>query len=152
MEGVMKIFFLLFFIFLEFTVAQEYKAVFDCSSSDSKYITSRMLLIKKTIDMIKEDNNSAKFALTLHGGCVPMISKSYEDITPDEDIIYVKKAQETVNILSKVYKVEIVACAMSLAANAIEKKDVLPFVKISKNSFIDTIKFQNNGYALMPLK
>ena len=46
-------------------------------------------------------------------------------------------------------KVGIIVCAISLHANAIDKTEVLPFIQISKNSFIDTIGLQNQGYALM---
>ena len=38
---------------------------------------------------------------------------------------------------------------MSLNANGIDQKDVLPFVDISENSFIDTMGYQNHGYAIM---
>jgi len=41
---------------------------------------------------------------------------------------------------------------MSLANNAIEQSEVLPFIKISSNSFLDTIAYQNDGYALMSFK
>jgi len=41
---------------------------------------------------------------------------------------------------------------MSLENNGLEQADVLPFVRISPNSFIDTIGYQNNGYALMTFK
>ena len=65
---------------------------------------------------------------------------------------YIQKAQESITRLAKEKKVKIIVCAMSLDANAIEKKEVLPFIEISKNSFIDTIGFQNRGYALMTFK
>ncbi len=145
-----KSFYILIFLF-SFSQAHEFKAIFDCSSSNPKYIASRMMLIEKTINMIEKDNEKAKFVLTLHGGCVPMVSKTYEDTTTDEDLPYISKAQETITKLSKEKGVKIIACAMSLEANAIEKEDVLPFVAISKNSFLETIKYQNLGYALMPL-
>jgi len=65
---------------------------------------------------------------------------------------YVKRAQETITRLAKEKGVEIVACAMSLDANALEQKDVLPFIRISEDSFIDTIAYQNSGYAVMTFK
>ncbi|QSZ42969.1 hypothetical protein GJV85_12910 [Sulfurimonas aquatica] len=143
---------LILILFLSNVNASEYKSVFDCSSSDAQYIASRISLIDKTIDMIENDGDSIKVALTLHGACVAMVSSSYEDITADEDLKYIQKAQERLISLSKRKNVEIVACAMSLNANAIEKEEVLPFIHISKNSFIDTIKYQNHGYALMTFK
>ncbi len=132
--------------------AEEYKAVFDCSSRDANYIKTRMWLVGKTLDMIEEKGDKAKFVITLHGGCVPMISTEYDMLVDDKDIPKIKKAQESITNLAKVKGVKIIACAMSLRANAIEEKEVLPFVTITDNSFIDTIYYQNKGYALMTFK
>ena len=132
--------------------AEEYKAVFDCSSSDANYIKSRMWLVGKTIDMIEEQGDTSQVVLTLHGGCVPIVSKLYNEIVPDEDLQNIKQAQEYLKSLSKRKNVKIIACAMSLSANAIEKEEVLPFVQIVRNSFLDTIYYQNMGYALMTFK
>lgn len=139
---------------MTFTVlsAEEYKAVFDCSSSDANYIKKRMWLVGKTMDMIEKKGDKAEFVITLHGGCVPMVSSLYHEIVADKDMPKIKKAQESISHLAKVRGVKIIACAMSLNANAIEKKEVLPFVTISDNSFIDTIHYQNMGYALMTFK
>ena len=139
-------------IFAGVTQAKEYKTVFDCSSSDASYIKSRMWLVGKTMDMIEKRGDTATVAITLHGGCVQMVAQDYEMIVPDEDIKNIEKAQNYLLSLSKRKSVEVVACAMSLSASGIEKGDVLPFVKVSDNSFIDTIGYQNSGYALMTFK
>lgn len=138
--------------FVSFIHAQEYKSVFDCSSDNARFVMTRMNLIEKTMQMIEKNGDQTNFAITLHGGCVPMVSDKYSEIVPDEDIPYIKKAQESVTRLANNKKVKIIVCAMSLNANAIEEKEVLPFIEISKNSFIDTIYFQNKGYALMTFK
>jgi len=132
--------------------AKEYKVVFDCSSSDARFILSRMNLVEKTMMMIEKNGDQVNVVLTLHGGCVPMVSKEYSEVVADEDLIYVKKAQETITRLSKKENIEIVSCAMSLEGNGLEKEDVLSFVRISDNSFIDTIEYQNRGYAIMVFK
>ena len=132
--------------------AEEYKAVFDCSSSNANYIKSRMWLVGKTLDMIEEQGDTSQVVLTLHGGCVPIVSKYYDEIVPDEDVQNIKQAQDHLKSLSKRKNVKIIACAMSLNANAIEKEEVLPFIQIVKNSFLDTIYYQNKGYALMTFK
>jgi len=131
--------------------AQPYKAVFDCSSSNATYVKSRMWLIGKTMDMMEKEGDTTDFVITLHGGCVPMVSNEFDMIVDDKDIDAIKKAQEYLKELATKRGVRVIACAMSLSVNGIEQKEVLPFVQISKNSFIDTIKYQNNGYALMPL-
>jgi intracellular sulfur oxidation DsrE/DsrF family protein len=132
--------------------AQEYKAVFDCSSDDARYISGRMMLVEKTIEMIEKRGDKATVAITLHGGCVPMVSRLFDEVIYDEDMPYIQSAQNVITRLAAKKGVEIVACAMSLDANALEQKEVLPFVRISENSFIDTIGYQNRGYGLMTFK
>ena len=145
--------YLLFLTLTLFTLhAETYKAVFDCSSDNASYIKSRMWLIGRTIDMIEKQGGRADFVLTLHGGCVPMVSRSYDEVVDDDDEEDIKQAQTYLKALVQKRGVKVIACAMSLEVNAIEPKEVLPFVKISPNSFIDTIHYQNIGYALMTFK
>lgn len=147
-----KLFLLVNLLSISILQAKEYKVVYDCSSSDAGYIKSRMWLVGKTMDTIEEQGDTNQVVLALHGGCVPMVSKLYNEIVPDEDVQKIKQAQDYLKSLSKRKNVKIIACAMSLSANAIDKKEVLPFIQIVKNSFIDTIYYQNLGYALMTFK
>jgi len=137
---------------VSFMQAQEYRSVFDCSSDNARFVMTRMNLIERTMNMIEQNGDKADFAITLHGGCVPMVSNVYDEIVPDEELPYIKMAQETITRLAQKKKVKVIVCAMSLNANAIDEKEVLPFIQISKNSFIDTIGLQNKGYALMTFK
>jgi intracellular sulfur oxidation DsrE/DsrF family protein len=132
--------------------AKEYKAVFDCSAQDSTFIKSRMWLINETAQMMSKDNDNLQIALTLHGNCVPMVSNEYDMLVDEKDLENTKKAQEHLISLSKNKNIKIIACEMSLNRLAIEKDSVLPFVEISKNSIIDTIKYQNDGFALIDFK
>jgi len=143
---------ILLLFFLGLAQAKEYKAIFDCSSDDSYYLMTRMNLIGKTIDMMERNGDKVNFVITLHGGCVSLASKEYREIVDDNDLVYIQKAQNSIKYLSQKKEVSIIACAIALKANAIEQSEVLPFINISKNSFIDTIDYQNRGYALMPLK
>ena len=150
--NLIKLFILFSLLTLNGLYAKEYKVIYDCSSSDSLYVKKRMWLIGKTIDMVKEQGDTSQVVLTLHGGCLPMVSKLYAENVPDKDVKNIKQAQENLISLSKRKNVKIIACAMALRANAIDQKEVLPFITIVKNSFIDTIYYQNSGYALMTFK
>jgi intracellular sulfur oxidation DsrE/DsrF family protein len=108
-----------------------------------------MKVVEETIRLIEKQGETARFAITLHGGCVPMVAGRMDDIVSDKELVFAKKAQETLRRLHEDNGVEIVACAMSLEANGIDEVDVVPFVQISPDSFIDTIGYQNDGYALM---
>ncbi|MCK9473529.1 DsrE family protein [Sulfurimonas sp.] len=145
----MKYFFIILSTLFIMANAQEYKAVFNCNAKDMQYVASRMILVERTMDMIEKNGDTTKFAITIHGGCAPIVSKNYDEIVLDEkDLESIKASQQQLIKLSE-KGVEVVVCAMSLNANTIPKEDVIPEVKISQNSFIDTIRFQNNGYALM---
>ncbi len=147
----MKYIFLLL-LTLSLAQAKEYKAVFDCSSKNAAFVTSRMFLIERTMDMIEQNGDSVEFALTIHGGCAPIVSKNFDEVVDEKDIEYVTKSQKQLIRLAKEKGVKITVCAMSLNANTIEKEEVLEFVNISPNSFIDTIRYQNDDYALMTFK
>lgn len=129
--------------------AQEYKAVFNCNANDMQYVTSRMVLVERTMDMIEKNGDTPKFAITIHGGCAPIVSKNYDEIILDKnDLDSIELSQKQLIKLAD-RGVEITVCAMSLNANTIPKEDVISSVKISPNSFLETISYQNNGYALM---
>lgn len=129
--------------------AQEYKAVFNCNSNDMQYVASRMVLVERTMDMIEKNGDTTKFAMTIHGGCAPIVSKNYDEIVLDDnDLNSIELSQKQLIKLAD-RGVEIVVCAMSLNANTIPKEDVISSVKISPNSFLETILYQNSGYALM---
>lgn len=141
---------LAFFLLLSTMLnAQEYKAVFNCNAKDISYIASRMVLVERTMDMIEKKGEHAIFAITIHGSCAPIVSQNYDEIYRDEESL--KAAELSHKQLQKLAKrgVEITVCAMSLNANTIPHEDVLPTIKISPNSFLETISYQNNGYALM---
>jgi len=129
--------------------AQEYKAVFNCNTNDMQYVTSRMVLVERTMDMIEKNGDTPKFAITIHGGCAPIVSKNYDEIILDKnDLDSIELSQKQLIKLAG-RGVEIIVCAISLNANTIPEEDVISSVKISPNSFLETISYQNNGYALM---
>jgi intracellular sulfur oxidation DsrE/DsrF family protein len=132
--------------------AKEYKALFDCSSGNAAYIKSRMWLVGKTMDMIEEKGDTTLVVLTLHSKCVPIVSDAFDEVVDEKDLAHTKEAQKYLIALSKRNNVKVIACSMSLQANEIDEDDVLPFITISDNSFVETIKYQNEGYALMTFK
>ena len=139
-------------LFVSALHAKEYSVIYDCSSNKASFVKSRMWLIGKTMDMMQENGDSSRVVLTLHGGCVPMVSEDYDMLVSDKDVKDIEQAQKYLISFSKRENVKIIVCAMSLAAKSISQKEVLPFIEVSKNSFLDTIKYQNEGYALMTFK
>ena len=148
----MKYLLILVFVFFESLQAREYKALFDCSSGDAYYLKTRMFLINKTVDMIEAKGDTTDFVMTLHGDCAVLISKNYEDVVADNDLPDIGQAQEYLKVIIKKKKLKAITCEMSLKRNAIEKNEVLDYVEISENSYIDAITYQNDGFAIMTFK
>ena len=144
--------FSLLFILLVTLHAKEYKVVFDCSSGDIGYLKSRMWLIGKTADMFKQDGDTLKAVLTMHGECAKLASEDVEIYVKESEKRKALAAQEYLQELIESKKVKAFVCAMSLEANGIDAESILPHIKISKNSYMETIKYQNEGYAIMTFK
>ncbi len=135
-----------------FLAAQEYKVVFDCSSERMGYLKSRMWLIAKTMDMFQEKGDSLTVALTMHGKCSMLASEDLDVYVNMEELSAALEAQKYLQKLLQRKGVEAVVCAMSLDANAIDKDSILEGIKVSPNSYMDTIRFQSMGYAVMTFK
>ena len=146
----LKIF--LFFTLLLTLQAKEYKVVFDCSSGDMGYIKSRMWLIGKTVDMFKQDGDTLKAVLTMHGTCAKIASEDVEIYVEEKQKQKALAAQKYLKSLLRSGKVKTYVCAMSLEANGIDAESILPKIEISQNSYIETIKYQNEGFAIMTFK
>ncbi len=143
-----------FFLFLLSVgvFSKDYKVVFDCSSGDAAYLKSRMWLIGKTIDMFKEKGDTLEVAITMHGKCSLLASEDFDVVVDEKDVKTIRTAQEYLQKLTKRSNVKATVCAMSLDANGVEQESILDGISISANSFIDTIKYQKDGFALMSFK
>lgn len=129
--------------------AFEYKAVFDCSSKDMGYIASRMVLVERTMDMMEQNGDTVKAAVTIHGGCAPIVSKNFDELILDQESLKAAALAQKQLVKLSQRGVDVIVCDISLNANTIPKEDVIKEVKRSQNSFIETIGYQNKGYALM---
>jgi intracellular sulfur oxidation DsrE/DsrF family protein len=148
MKNVILILMLLF----SFSFSQEvYKAVFDCSSSDARFVLSRLFLIQKTAENFKEDNLNYKFEITMHGGCVLFLKKKLSEF-PQKKRLTIQDIQHQIEILKELYGVKIKACNIALSRFNLKREDIVDFVDIVKNSWQEIIILQNKGYALVPFE
>jgi intracellular sulfur oxidation DsrE/DsrF family protein len=124
---------------------KEQKVVFDCSSGDFDFVSSRMWLIEQSALEYKESKTPYKMVLTIHSGCTDILST--ENGEDDETI---EKIQKQLQALSEKQEVSIEACQIALDNRHITKKELLPFVSTVRNSITRVIALQNDGYALIP--
>jgi len=142
---------LIIFLLINVSFAQEFRAVFDCSSSNEKLVLNRLFLIERTIKDFKEDGLKHNFEITLHGGCVLFLKKDLSKFSKKRRII-ITDLQNQLEILKELYGVKIKACNIALGRYSLKKKDILDFVDVVKNSWQEIIILQNKGFALVPFE
>lgn len=148
-EIVVKLSLLLVVMLLPFLVhANEpikQNVVFDCSSSDMGYVSSRMWLIEESAKEYKEKKVPYDIVLTIHSGCTEIVSK---DAAEGDKVM--EKIQTRLQNLSNTYGVTIEACEIALNRYGIDKEDYIPTIKTVRNSITRVIQLQNEGYAFIP--
>jgi len=151
MQKIVILLSLLFSLSIAKPVTPVNKAVFDCSAEDMGYIYTRMKLIEKTAQDFSKAKEAYDFVLTIHSHCTPIVSKESLEYVEDKQVKLLKNIQTQLIKLMSDYKVDIRVCKIALNAHSIETKTLLPNINITKNSFLDVIRLQNQGYALFPL-
>lgn len=118
--------------------------VFDCSSSNKKFIASRLWLIDMSIKEYVTNGTPYHVVLTIHSGCTDIVSENIDDDKIMNDI------HKKLEILSKYENVSIEACQIAVDNFGIEYDELHPFITLVPNSITRVISLQNDGYAFIP--
>jgi len=127
--------------------AQNYKAVYDLSMDDMRYVLNRVMLIEKTAAMLKERGDVPEFVVTIHSGATPILAKLPDAYADEEEVPVIYSIQARLKSLVETYGVRVLGCNLATAAFGMEHDEVVGFVEQTPNSIIDLIGLQNSGYA-----
>lgn len=127
-------------------VVKTQKVVFDCLSSDKKFVASRLWLIDMSIKEYVAKGTPYNVVLTIHSGCTDIVSTKIAD-----DDKMMKNIQKKLEIVSKHENVSIEACQIAVDRFGIEHDEMHPFITLVPNSITRVISLQNDGYAFIPL-
>jgi intracellular sulfur oxidation DsrE/DsrF family protein len=119
--------------------------VFDCSSSDKKYVASRLWLVDMSIKEFIAKGTPYNVVLTIHSGCTDIVSTNIAD-----DDKMMKNIQKKLELVSKYQNVSIEACQIAVDRFGIEHHELHPFITLVPNSITRVISLQNDGYAFIP--
>ena len=131
---------LLFTALLIVTVlnATEYKAVFDLTTSSPTTVENRILHnINGLRHYYAKTGDTFKAAVVISGGAYAYFKNNSE-------------IKEIAIDISKVAKVEV--CSVGMKKRSIKKSDMLPFVVPAFNKTEALIRYQNQGYAYIPVQ
>ncbi|MCW8822284.1 MAG: DsrE family protein [Sulfurovum sp.] len=121
------------------------KVVFDCSSSDKKFIASRLWLIDMSIKEYVANMIPYNVVLTIHSGCTDIVSKN---IAADDQMM--KNIHKKLENISKYENVSVEACQIAVDNFGIDHGELHPFITLIPNSITRVISLQNDGYAFIP--
>ena len=127
--------------------ADVYKAVYDLSTSEMRYLHNRVQLIQKTAEMVRKNGDTPVFVITIHSGATPILAKMPDMYAKEQDVPVIYGIHETLQKLHDDFDVRVLGCDLATAAYGMEPDELLPFVERTRNSIIDLIKLQNDGYA-----
>lgn len=127
--------------------ADVYKAVYDLSSGDMRYMLNRIMLIEKTAKMIEANGDKPDFVVTIHSGATPILAKLPDMYADEKDVPVVYNIHGKLKNLIEEYGVKVLGCDLATTAYGMEKDEILPFIETTPNSIIDLVGLQNSGYA-----
>lgn len=127
--------------------AQSYKAVYDLSSSDMRYMQNRVALIEKTAAMVKAQGDTPEFIITIHSGATPILAKLPDVYADEKDVPSIYAIHDAFKRLTGDYGVKILGCELAMQAYGMEADEVLPFIQRTPNSILNLIRLQQEGYS-----
>jgi len=118
--------------------AKEYKVVFDLTSSSPETVTKRVL---HNIDKLKhfytKKGDTLEAAVVISGGAYAF----FENNSTIKDVAVA---------ISRISKLEV--CSAGMKKRNIKPNDMLPFVIPAFNKTEALIRYQNKGYAYIPVQ
>ena len=127
------------------------KAVYDITTANPKKLLFYLKLIGKTADTINKQGISTHFVLSFRGPATFYVSNDRSRIkletvnTADLISAQLKKLGAKPNV-----KLE--QCGIAAHALKVKTKTINKSVKVIGNSWISLIGYQNQGYALVPVR
>lgn len=143
----MKRFFVSFLLLAATLFADAYRAVYDLSSDDFRYLSGRVQLIEKSARMIKTAGGSPDFVITIHSGATPILAALPDEYADESDVPVIALIQSRLQALQKNYGAKVLGCRLAMASLDMKEEELFKGVTPTDNSIIDLIALQNRGYA-----
>lgn len=136
-------------------IAAEQKVVFDLTSGDETKIAKHLVrTVEGLATYYKANDIDYKVAVVISGKAYKYFVQDLKN-SPFKGKLKVEKAQKNLApLLAKLhseYGVEFDMCKAGMSARNIDKKVLYNYVKTDLNKSVYLIKWQNEGYAYLPI-
>ena len=135
--------------------ASEQKVVFDLTSGDDAKITKGLIkTVNGLVTYYDENHIDYKIKVVISGNSYKYFVKDLEH-SPYKGKLKVAKTQKILAPelakLHTLYNVEFDMCQAGMKMRKIDPKVLYPYVKAEMNKNIYLVKWQNEGYAYLPI-
>ena len=121
------------------------KAYFDIKADSAAKVEKRLVWINDMYEQMSQKGLKASFIIGFRSQASFFITRG------DEEDIPVKRKIEKWLKRFAVLGIPIEQCGLSAELYDIESEDFLPEITVIKNGYISMIKYQNKGYAYVPM-
>lgn len=127
------------------------KAVWDFTTGDARRFHDRASLMLHAAKRFAEQGITPDFVVLLHGAATKFGARSFEGS---------KFAGDDASNLAQIHAVlkdlttqggRIEVCEIAMQRSDVSRANVLPFMEIEENVFVNSIALQNRGYAYIPV-
>ncbi len=131
---------------------QEIKVVWDVTTGDEKIFEDRMGLIQHTAEILRRRGMMPKFAIVIHGPATAFVTKAVA-LTKYGTCVYerMEKIHEALAGMNE-KGVCFIQCQVPMSRNEVVEDNLLPFIEVSENIFVDLALLQRDGYSYIPIQ
>lgn len=125
------------------------KAYFDIKADSAAKIEKRLEWINQIYGQVSQEEGKASFIIGFRSKASFFVVKEDEDID-EEDLPTKRKIENWLKHFVKL-GIPVEQCGLSAELYDIDPSDFLPEIIVVKNGYISMIKYQNKGYAYVPM-
>ena len=127
------------------------KAVWDFTTGDARRFQDRLGLLIHAAKSFREQGIKPDFVVLLHGPATKFAAKAFTGTKFEgDDASALSSIHEAMNELGSLGgRIEV--CGIAMDRSNVAREQLVPFVEIEENVFVNSIALQNRGYAYIPI-
>ena len=125
------------------------KAYFDIKADSAAKIEKRLVWINDIYEQMTQKGVKPTFIIGFRSQASFFVIKEDEDID-EEDLPTKRKIENWLKHFAEL-GIPLEQCGLSVELYDIDPQDFLPEITVVKNGYISMIKYQNKGYAYVPM-
>ncbi|MFY9142365.1 DsrE family protein [Sulfuricurvum sp.] len=151
----MRYLFILFYLLSALVFADTQKIMIDLKTGDMDSFTTRFIGgVSSTADYFIAQGDTVSIAVVIHGEAYKFFVENLErtqygvdqSLVANQEVLYQKLLE-----FQKKYNVVLEICQVGMNKKGILSEDIYPFVTPIKSSMTGLVKWQNRGYAYIPV-